>query len=129
MSGAILGVDLGTVRIGIAICEAPELPAMPLTTIAHESTAADAARIVALAHERRATTIAVGYPLRLDGTPGPAAQKVERFIERLRAAFSGDVVKVDERLTTAAAEKKLRDSALSGSKKRRIVDRLAIAKA
>ena len=125
MNDAILAVDVGSVRIGLAIAERPDLPAMPLSTIAHTSRRADVDAVVALARERGAGTIVVGYPIRLDGTAGPAAERVERFVEALRAAFAGDVAKVDERLTTAAATKKLQQSDLSGSKRRRIVDRLA----
>jgi putative Holliday junction resolvase len=122
---AILAVDVGSVRTGVAIAERVDLPAMPLTTISSIGRKADAEAIAALAVERGARTIVVGYPLRMDGTTGPAAEKVDRFIVALRAAFDGDVVKVDERLTTAAAAKKLIGSELSGSKRRGVVDRLA----
>ena len=122
---AILSVDVGSVRIGIALCEHRDLPAMPLETILHRSRAEDVAAIVALARARGAATIVVGYPLRLNGTRGAASQKVDRFLDALRAAFNGDVAAIDERLTTAAAAKKLAAGGLSGSKRRRIVDRLA----
>lgn len=125
MSGAILGVDAGSVRFGIAICEGEALPAMPLTTIEHTNREADAAAIAALARERGARAIIVGYPLRLDGSAGPAAEKIDRFIEALRGVFDGDVVAVDERFTTGAAAKKLLGGELTGSKRRRVVDQLA----
>jgi putative holliday junction resolvase len=125
VAGCIIAVDVGSARIGVAACEHLDLPAMPLTTIAHESRAKDVAAIVALAQERGATTIVVGYPLRLDGSHGPAAENMDRFIEALRAAFAGEVVAMDERLTTAAAQAKLRDTGMRGSKRRAIVDRLA----
>ena len=124
---AILAVDVGTVRLGVAIAETLDLPALPLTTLAHGSRASDIEAVVRLARERGAGTIVVGYPLRFDGTPGPAAQRIDAFIEALRSAFDGVVEKVDERLTTAAATKKLiqDQGALSGSKRRKLVDRLA----
>jgi putative Holliday junction resolvase len=125
VAGCIIAVDVGSARIGVAACEHLDLPAMPLTTIAHESRAKDVAAIVALAQERGAATIVVGYPLRLDGSHGPAAENMDRFIEALRAAFAGEVVAMDERLTTAAAQAKLRDTGMRGSKRRAIVDRLA----
>jgi putative Holliday junction resolvase len=125
VAGCIIAVDVGSARIGVAACEHLDLPAMPLTTIAHGSRAKDVAAIVALAQERGATTIVVGYPLRLDGSHGPAAENMDRFIEALRAAFAGEVVAMDERLTTAAAQAKLRDTGMRGSKRRAIVDRLA----
>jgi putative pre-16S rRNA nuclease len=125
MSAAILGVDVGAVRFGVAICEDARLPAMPLATIGHTNREADAAAVAALARERRARTIVVGYPLRLDGSAGPAAAKIDRFIEALRGVFDGEVIAVDERLTTAAAAKKLQGGELTGSKRRRVIDQLA----
>lgn len=125
MAGPIIAVDVGSARIGVAACEHLDLPAVPLTTIAHESRAKDVAAIVALAQTRGAATIVVGYPLRLDGSHGPAAENMDRFIEALRAAFAGEVVAMDERLTTAAAQAKMRDSSMRASKRRTIVDRLA----
>jgi putative Holliday junction resolvase len=118
-------VDVGSVRLGIAICESVDLPAMPLDTIAHTSREGDVAAVIDMAKERGARTIVVGYPLRLDGSVGPAAERVDRFIEILRARFDGEVAAVDERMTTAVAAKKLAAGQLSGSKRRKLVDRLA----
>lgn len=122
---AIMAVDVGSVRIGLAICEAPGVPAMPLETIAHTSRDRDIQAILQRARERDATVIVVGYPLRLDGSAGPAAKRIDAFVAALRAVFAGTVVVQDERLTTAAAGRKLRDLDLPGSKKRRLVDQLA----
>ena len=125
MSAAILAVDLGSRRIGLAVAESAELPAMPLATIEHVSGMRDAERIVDVARERAASTIVVGYPLRLDGTPGPAARNVERFVERLRSVFGGHVATIDERMTTGAAMKKLHAADRSGKRARPLIDRMA----
>lgn len=125
MSGAVLGLDVGTVRIGVAICEGENLPAVPLHTIDSGSREKDVRKIVTLAAERGARTLVVGYPFRLDGSRGPAADKMDKFIAALRKAFDGEVVAADERLTTAAANRKLLESGLSGGKRRKVVDRLA----
>jgi len=125
MSDAILALDLGAARIGVAVAERFDLPALPLTTIAHTNREADIGAITALALERDATTLVVGYPLRLDGTRGPAAERVDRFVEALRARFAGEVVLVDERLTTAAATKRLAETGIKGKRQRRVIDRLA----
>lgn len=125
MSGPILALDVGSVRIGVAACEHIDLPAVPLMTIAHESRAKDVARIVALAKERGVTRIVVGYPLRLDGGRGPAVEKMDTFISALRAEFNGEVIPVDERLTSAAADRKLRETGMRGGRRRALVDRLA----
>jgi putative Holliday junction resolvase len=125
MSRAILGIDLGSVRIGVAICEGAGLPAVPLTTLVHSNNAADIDAVVRLARERGAERIVVGYPIRMDGSAGPAAKKADVFIRKLQARFDGEVVPQDERLTTAAAAKKLQTLATSGSKRRRHIDELA----
>jgi putative Holliday junction resolvase len=125
MREVVLGLDVGTVRIGVAVSEGDGLPAMPLATIEQPSRAKAIGEIVRLADERRAKTLVVGYPLTLAGERGPAAVKMDAFIADLRKAFDGEVTTADERLTSAAANKKLLDSGLSGSKRRRIVDRIA----
>jgi len=125
VSEAILGVDLGAARIGIAICEGSGLPAVPLTTIAHTSWKDDIAAIVRLAGQRGVRRIVVGNPIRMDGSAGPAVEKVGAFVRELQAGFDGSVVVWDERFTTAIAAKKLRDLDLSGSKRRRHVDEMA----
>jgi putative Holliday junction resolvase len=125
LSHPILAIDLGSVRIGVAIAERLELPAMPLTTIEHTNAQADVEAIVACARERGARTIVVGNPIKLDGSAGPAAERAGRFAIALQAEFKGEVTLVDERLTTAAASKKLMQGELSGSKRRKLVDRFA----
>jgi len=125
MSGPIIAVDVGNVRIGVASCAGPGLPALPVTTLTHESRKKDVQAIVALARERGARTIVVGYPLRLDGARGPAAEKMERFIAALRGVFDGEVVGVDERMTSALAARKLRDTGAGGVRRRQLVDRFA----
>jgi putative Holliday junction resolvase len=125
VSGAVLGLDIGSVRIGVAISEGENLPAMPLCTIESLSREKDVRAIVALAAERGAKKLVVGYPLKLDGSRGPAADKMDTFVAALRDAFDGVVVTADERLTSAAANRKLLETGLSGSKRRLLVDRLA----
>ena len=122
---AVLGLDVGSVRIGVAICEGENLPAMPLCTIESTSRDKDVRKIIALAAERSARTLVVGYPLKLDGSRGPAAENMDKFIAALQKSFDGTVVAADERLTSAAANRKLLETGLSGGKRRVLVDRLA----
>jgi putative holliday junction resolvase len=122
---AVLALDVGSVRIGVAICEGSNLPAVPLITVIRTKLQEDLVEIIRLAGERHVGTIVVGYPIRLDGTLGQAAKHMDSFIRALRDRFHGEVVRQDERLTTAAAAKKLRDLKLSGSKRRARVDQLA----
>ena len=123
--GPIISVDFGSVRIGTAICESPELPALPLLTIANESRDASATAVAELARRRGASTIVVGTPIRFDGTAGPSAKKVDRFVAALRERFEGEVHLQDERLTTASASKKLAAGELSPSKRRQVIDQMA----
>lgn len=120
-----MGVDLGAVRIGVAICESPELPAVPLATIHHTNRAADIQALLRLAAQRGAGRIVIGHPLRMDASPGPAADHAAGFARELGACFSGEVVMHDERFTTALAAKRLRELPLSGSKRRKHADELA----
>jgi putative pre-16S rRNA nuclease len=122
---AILGVDVGTARIGIAICEGPGLPAVPLATIQALGWEQSVAAVARLATERGAGRIVVGNPIGMDGRMGPAAQRIAAFVERLRERYSGEVIAHDERFTTAVAAKRLRDLPSSGSKRRRHLDELA----
>ncbi|HXW50592.1 MAG TPA: Holliday junction resolvase RuvX [Candidatus Acidoferrales bacterium] len=122
---AVLALDVGSVRIGVAVCEGAGVPAVPLATLVRGKFADDVAAIVRLAAERNARTLVVGYPIRLDGSVGPAAAKIDRFIAELGAHFDGEIVRQDERLTTASAQKKLRELDLSGSKRRQHVDAVA----
>ena len=125
MSDAVLGVDVGTARIGIAICEAPGLPAVPLTTVLHTTWRGDVEAVASLASARGARCIVVGNPMRMDGSSGPAAQRIAAFITDLRQHFAGEVVSYEERFTTAIAQRRLRDLPMSGGKRRRHVDELA----
>lgn len=121
----MLGVDTGSVRIGIAISESAYLPATPLTTIAHTSRTKDAAAVAALARDRGARTIVVGYPVRLDGSRGPATERIDKFVGALRDVFDGEVVLVDERLTSGVAHAKLREAGVKARARRALVDQLA----
>ncbi|HKW45339.1 MAG TPA: Holliday junction resolvase RuvX [Candidatus Eremiobacteraceae bacterium] len=125
MKGAVLGLDVGSVRIGVAVCEGDGLPAVPLCTITSASREKDVKAVVELAAVRNARTLVVGYPVKLDGSHGPAAANMDKFITALKKSFDGEVAAVDERLTTAAAHRKLLDTGLSGSRRRAMVDRMA----
>ena len=122
--GVHLGVDVGTVRVGVAACDAEGSLAFPVEVIAQGPTAIP--RIVALVRERQANGIVVGHPLRLDGTRGPAAEAAEAFAGDLAAAAAPTPVRLyDERLTTAAAQRSLHGAGLSTKASRRVIDAAA----
>lgn len=119
---AIIGVDPGTVRTGVAV--GIGAVASPLEVLAETGSALVEA-IGRLAKEHEASEIVVGYPLRLDGTAGPAARAAEELAECLRRDTSVPVVLWDERLTTGVAEGALVGAGVRRQARRRIVDKLA----
>jgi putative Holliday junction resolvase len=119
----ILGIDFGRARIGVAISDELHLLAHPLETIPADKGAI--ARIAKLARERKAGGIVVGVPKLMSGGIGIAAEEVMRFVEELRATVPCEVVTWDERLTTVAAERALRDAGKKTRATRGYVDQVA----
>lgn len=122
----IVGVDPGEARIGLAISDEGHSIAFPRETVDARGGVGRAVDRVrdALADER-VETMVVGLPLRLDGTEGEAARRARVFGEALREAFGAEVVYWDERLTTVAAERSLREMGRRGSRRREVVDQSA----
>ena len=122
----IVGIDPGQARIGLAISDEGQTIAFPRETIPVSGAAEEAASEVcrALADEEIEIAV-VGLPLRLDGTEGEAARRVRLFGEALRELTGTDVVYWDERMTTVAAERSLREMGRRGSRRREVVDQSA----
>lgn len=108
---AILAIDYGRVRIGLALADIETALARPLTTIERVNRNEDMRRLRELAREHAVKEIVVGLPLRLDGTHGEMAEEATRFAERLRKQLGLPVVMVDERLTSWEAERLLEEQA------------------
>jgi len=124
--GVRLGVDVGTVRIGVAVSDPDGLLAVPLETVPRGS--GDLDRLAVLAGERDAVGFVVGLPRTLSGAEGPAAQESRRFALALaRRVAPTPVTLLDERLTTAAAAQALRGAGLSTRRSRPVVDQVAAA--
>ena len=119
----ILGIDFGQVRIGAAISDELQLLAHPLETIpANEQASSRVAQIV---HEKRVDHVVAGVPRRMNGQIGAAATEVLQFVEKLRGILPCPVVIWDERLTTAAAHRALRDAGKKTRHTRSYVDQVA----
>lgn len=119
-----MGVDVGDVRIGVAVSDPDGLLATPLETVAAGPDALDRLRAIVIDHE--ALECVVGLPLSLSGREGPAATKVREFATGLRDAIAPVPVRlVDERMSTMTADDQLRESRLSGAGKRAIIDQAA----
>ena len=123
----VLGVDPGSKRVGLAVSDPTATIAQPLATIAAEPRETLAERVAGVAREHEVTRIVVGLPRRLDGTLGPEAKAARALAEEIRRASKLAVELVDERLTTAAAEKSLLERGMHREKRRANIDRVAAA--
>jgi putative Holliday junction resolvase len=124
--GRRLGVDVGAVRIGVAVSDRDGLLATPLETVQADDGAL--ARLRALATEHEIVEAVVGLPRSLSGSEGPAAAKARQFARRLARTIHPIPVRlVDERLTTVTATRGLRESGVHGRKARTVVDQVAAA--
>lgn len=124
---ALLALDVGSKRIGVAVADPTGTFALPLTVIERTNLKADLQRISELAREYSVEEMVIGYPMTLAGQAGPAAEKMDRFIEQLERVFAGVVHRVDERLTTAQATKTLISADVSRAKRKTVVDKMAAA--
>lgn len=119
----ILGVDFGQARIGLAISDELRLLAHPLETIPANKSAVE--RIAEIVSARKIDKVVVGIPLHLRGEVGESANEALALTSRLRAKLSCPVETWDERLTTVAAQRALRDAGRKTRKTRHIVDQVA----
>jgi len=120
-----LGIDHGEARIGLAISDELGMLAHPLETIHVRQVADPVAHIAAIAARSEIGTIVLGLPRNMDGTYGPAAEKVKAFAERLRAACPCEVKLWDERLTSVAAQRSLHEAGRNVKNSREVIDQVA----
>jgi putative holliday junction resolvase len=119
----ILGLDFGRARIGVAISDELQMLAHPLETIpAHEE---PASRVAAIVREKQVDHVVAGVPRQMNGQIGIAATEALEFVEKLRAILPCPVVTWDERLTTVAAHRALRDAGKKTRHTRGYVDQVA----
>jgi putative pre-16S rRNA nuclease len=119
----ILGVDFGRVRIGIAVSDELGLLAHPVKTIPVSRDAVK--QIGEIAREKDVERVIVGLPRHMNGSMGESAAEALAFAEQLRKLLTCEVVTWDERLTTVAANRALRDSGKNTRDSRKIVDQVA----
>ncbi|MBK0398953.1 Holliday junction resolvase RuvX [Limibaculum sp. M0105] len=127
MHGPLMGLDLGTKTIGVAISDGLRLTATPVLTVARKKFTVDAAALIELIDRRGVVGVVLGLPLNMDGSEGPRAQSTRAFARNLSALISVPIAFWDERLSTAAVERTL--IAADSSRKRRaeVIDKLAAA--
>jgi len=123
----LLGIDLGSKRIGVALSDPTGTLASPVATVLHRSGRVDVTRVAALCTEHHVSAVVVGWPRNMDGTSGAAARQAEQFAERLRALTGLPVHLWDERLSTVAAERTLVELGARRRRRREVRDRVAAA--
>ena len=121
--GVRIGVDVGTVRVGVAACDPSGLIATPVQTLRRDRGDVDA--VAALVTEREAIEVVVGLPVTLRGGHGAAAQAAVAYASTLAARVACPVRLVDERLSTVGAQRDLRASGVDSRKGRGVVDQAA----
>lgn len=123
----ILALDIGERRIGVAVSDETATVAQPLMVIAREGTAKDVERITQIARQYAAHEVVVGLPVTLRGEQAQAVQKVQAFVAHLRRALDVPIVLVDERLSTAEANRRMREADVGRGARRQKVDAVAAA--
>jgi putative holliday junction resolvase len=125
LPGRILGLDVGARRIGIAISDPLGITAQGLETLHRGNKKHDLHYFYKLIRDYDVKEIVVGLPLRMSGAEGTQAQKIQAFADDLRKQFKLPVHLWDERLTSAEANRLLRETDLSIEKRGQAVDRMA----
>lgn len=125
MAGRILGLDIGDVRIGVAVSDPLGIIAQPHSVVKCSGLKNDIAAIAKLAAETEAVLIVAGLPLNQEGKPGPQAEKVLGFIGQLRNAVNVEIVTQDERFSTAAAQRMLIEANVSRKGRKQVIDKIA----
>jgi putative Holliday junction resolvase len=125
--GVWLGVDVGSVRVGVARCDPRGVLAFPVETVPRDArNHTDLDRLVALMAEYEAVGVVLGLPRTLAGREGPAVLAAREFGDGLAARIApAEVIFVDERLTTVVAQRNLSTSGVRGRSKRAVVDQAA----
>src|ERR1700741_459689 len=123
--GALIGLDLGAKTIGVAASDPDRRLAAGVETIARRNFSADAARVLALAAERKAVAFVLGLPINMDGSEGARAQSTRAFARNLARLTELPIALWDERLSTAAVERALIAADVSRAKRKAVIDQHA----
>ncbi|MEZ5994645.1 MAG: Holliday junction resolvase RuvX [Hyphomonadaceae bacterium] len=125
--GALMGIDPGEKRIGVAVSDATRLIASSLETVTRTRFAADAAAILKLYDRRQCAGFVIGLPLNMDGSAGPSAQSARAFARNLLAQRDAPLLLWDERLSTAAVTRTLIEGDASRRRRGEVIDKMAAA--
>jgi putative holliday junction resolvase len=120
--GALIGLDLGTKTIGVAASDPDRRLAAGVETIRRKAFKQDAARLLAIAAERKAVGFVLGLPINMDGSEGPRAQSTRAFARNLSGLTELAIGLWDERLSTAAVERELIGMDVSRARRAEVID-------
>lgn len=124
-TGKLLGLDLGTKTIGVAVSDSMRYSATPLETIKRTKFTADAVRLDELIAANAIVGIVLGLPLNMDGSEGPRVQSTRAFARSLAQRITLPIVFWDERLSTSAVTRMMIDADLRRDRRNELVDKLA----
>lgn len=122
---ALMGLDLGTKTIGVAVSDTFRSVSTPLETVRRKKFGVDAARLLELAKERNIAGIVLGLPYNMDGTEGPRCQSTRAFARNLARLTDIPITYWDERLSTVAAERALLEADTSRKRRSEVIDHVA----
>ena len=120
-----MGLDIGEVRIGIALSDETGLIAQGLPTLARTGWERDLQYLVELLNKYKVNRFVIGYPLNLDGLPGKQAQKTLDFASRLGEVTPLDIILWDERFTSLSAERTLIEGKVRRAKRKKFIDQVS----
>lgn len=124
-TGKIMGLDLGTKTIGVAISDGMRYSATPLETIKRTKFTQDAERIVELITQNQVVALILGLPLNMDGSEGPRVQSTRAFARNLAPKINLPIAFWDERLSTSAVTRMMIEADLRRDRRAEVVDKLA----
>lgn len=124
-TGALAGLDLGTVTIGVAMSDVMRSVATPIETIKRKKFGVDAAKLLEMTTHRMVTGIVLGLPMNMDGSEGPRCQATRAFARNLERLTPLPITFWDERLSTVAAEKALLEADTSRKRRAEVIDHVA----
>jgi putative Holliday junction resolvase len=123
--GALIGLDLGTKTIGVAVSDPDRKLATAVETIRRKAFKADVARLLAISAERKAVGFVLGLPINMNGSEGPRAQSTRAFARNLSGLTDLAIALWDERLSTAAVERELIANDVSRARRAEVIDQHA----
>ena len=121
----ILGLDIGSKTIGVAVSDPLGWTAQGVTTIKRDCYTKDVDEVMKICKEYGVETIVAGMPKNMNGTIGPSGEMVKNLCEQIEKSFDGKIEFWDERLTTVAAHRAMLEADLSRAKRKKIVDKIA----